>query len=294
MHRIEENGQDGAAVPFDPVPDAPLDGAWRAKVTRFRGGGFEVSAGLVDRERARARWERTQGFGVPCRKRVQGDEPDPDSVRRARQRARTRVRHLAKNLGVSHLLTLSTRQRANTREEMLGYWGRFLRLYERVSGKRLAFISVLERHPTNPEHLHIHAAVTSYLHVKTLRRLWYLALGGTGGERGAATPGGVHMRQFRGESGRRASRIARYIAKYMTKDTAEEFNKKRYSCSRGASDGVEVDAMWLTGRNRIEALSELLELFGLDLRPENFWWSPSGRRIWGQVVAGESGSDPPF
>lgn len=294
MHRIEENGQDGAGVPFDPVPDTPPDEAWRAKVTRFRSGGFEVSAGLVDRERARDRWARTQGFGLPCRKRVRADEPDPDSVRRARQRARTRVRHLAKNLGVSHLLTLSTRQQANTREEMLGYWARFLRLYERVSGKRLAFIEVVEQHPTNPGHLHIHAAVTSYLHANTLRRLWYIALGGTGGERGTATPGGVHMRQFKSkEAGRRASRIARYIAKYMTKDTVEEFNKKRYSCSRGASDGLEVEAMWLSGKTRGEAMYELITLFGLDLNVENFWPSPSGRRVWGQVVAGEAGSDPP-
>lgn len=295
MHRIEENWAGGESpVPFGVVPDVPAGEAWRAKVTRFRSGGYEVSAGFVDRERARERWERTQGFGVPCRKRVQGDEPDPDSVRRARQRAATRVRHLAKNLGVSHLLTLSTRQRANTREEMLGYWARFLRLYERVSGDRLAFIAVLERHPSNREHLHLHAAVTSFLPVNRLRRLWYIALGGTGGERGTDTPGGVHMRQFRSkEAGRRASRIARYIAKYMTKDTAEEFNKKRFSASRGASEGLEVDSMWLAARGHGEAMYELATLFGLDLMPENFWPAPSGRRIWAQVVAG-SHDPPPF
>lgn len=295
MNRIEENGGERVEVPFGPIPDTPPDEAWRAKVTRFRGGGFEVSAGFVDRQRARSRWERTQGFGVPCRKRARGDELDPDSVRRARQRAQTRVRHLAKNLGVSHLLTLSTRQRANTREEMLGYWARFLRLYERASkGKRLAFIEVIERHPTNPGHLHIHAAVTSYLHANTLRRLWYIALGGTGAERGAATPGGVHMRQFKSkEAGRRASRIARYIAKYMTKETLEEFNKKRYSCSRGASAGLEAESMWLAAKTRGEAMYELATLFGLDLRPENFWPAPSGRRIWAQMVAGDSGADPP-
>ena len=294
MDRIEENGGEWVEVPFGPVPDTPPDEAWRVKVTRFRGGGFEVSAGLVDRERARSRWERTQGFGVPCRKRARGNELDPDSVRRARQRAQTRVRHLAKNLGVSHLLTLSTRQRANTREEMLGYWSRFLRLYERASGKRLAFIEVVEQHPTNPGHLHIHAAVTSYLHANTLRRLWYIALGGTGAERGSATPGGVHMRQFKSkEAGRRASRIARYIAKYMTKDTVEEFNKKRYSASRGASSGLEADSMWLSAKSRYEAMVELIRLFGLDILPENFWPAPSGRRIWAQMVAGDSGADPP-
>ncbi|MBW7947590.1 MAG: hypothetical protein H3C60_14455, partial [Sphingomonadaceae bacterium] len=193
---------------------------------------------------------------------------------------------------MSHLLTLNTRQKSNTREEMLGYWARFLRLYERASGKRLSFIAVLERHPSNREHLHLHAAVTSFLPVNRLRRLWYIALGGTGGERGVDTPGGVHMRQFRSkEAGRRASRIARYIAKYMTKDTAEEFNKKRYSASRGASEGMAVDAMWLQAKTRGEAMYELAMLFGLDVMPENFWAASSGRRIWAQVVAG-AGHDP--
>lgn len=295
MDRIEENGPERVEVPYGSLPDTPEDEAWRAKLTRFRGGGFEVSAGLVDRERARARWERTQGFGVPCRKRVQGDEPNPDSERRARQRAQTHVRHLAKNLAVSHLLTLSTRQQSNTRDEMLGYWARFLRLYERATGKRLDFIRVMEPHPTNPGHLHLHVAVTSYLPVNTLRRLWYIALGGRGNERGAATPGGVHMRQFKSkEAGRRASRIARYIAKYMTKDAVEQFNKKRYSASRGASGGLERESMWLSAKSHAEAMIELIELFGLDLHSENFWPAPSGRRIWAQVVPGDCHDPPPF
>ena len=86
------------------------------------------------------------------------------------------------------------------------------------------------------------------------------------------------QRQFKSkEAGRRASRIARYIAKYMTKETLEEFNKKRYSCSRGASAGLEAESMWLAAKTRGEAMYELATLFGLDLRPENFWPAPSGR-----------------
>lgn len=294
MNRIDENGSDG--VPFDslsPVAWRPLQ--WRLKVSRFRPGGFEVTASLVDRERERDRWERFGGFGAPVKRREAGAEPDPDSLRRARQRAKTRVRHLAKNLGVSHLLTLSTRQRANTREEMLGYWARFLRLYERVSGDRLAFIEVLERHPTNREHLHIHAAVTSYLPVGRLRRLWYIALGGKGCEKGSDTPGAVHMREFRAkEAGRRSSRVARYIAKYMTKDAAEEFNKKRYSCSRHAAEGIEVQAQWLDAESKADMLAELLTTFDLSLGSEDLWIASSGRRVWAQVVPGSATDPPPF
>lgn len=294
MHRIDEIRTDG--VPFDPIAEATWrECQWRLKVVRFAPGGFELTASLVNRERARDTWERYGGFGPPVKRREPGAEPDADSLRRARQRAKTGVRHRAKNLGVSHLLTLSTRQRANTREEMLGYWARFLRLYERVCGDRLAFITVLEHHPTNPEHLHIHAAVTSYLPVGLLRRLWYIALGGKGSEKGSDTPGGVHMRQFRGkEAGRRASRVARYIAKYMTKDTVEEFNKKRYSCSRHAARGIEVQSRWMDAASKSEMLHELLTTFELSLHSEDLWIAPSGRVVWAQFVAGSGADPPPF
>lgn len=297
MHRLAENGVTGASGLDAPEPWQAWQ--WRATVTRFEGGGFELSAALVDRDRALDQWRVHQGFGFPRRpKEGEDGEPDLDldSVRRAQQRARTRVRQVAKNIGATHLLTLSTRQKSNTREEMLGYWARFLRLYERATGKRLAFLAVLERHPTNPGHLHLHVAVTSFLPAGLLRRLWYIALGGNGAERGEATPGGVHMRQFRSkEAGRRASRIARYIAKYLTKDTVEEFNKKRYSCSKGAAAGLEAHPMWLSGQTLGDALAELFELFpALQAKPEDLWIVPGGRRIWAQCVVSDTGADPPF
>lgn len=298
-YRVAEKLSGEFEPPFEPgaLGDGPWRShQWRARVTRFAPGGYEVVASLVDRERARDQWERHQGFGVVRRARVPDAGLDPESVRRSRQRAQVRVRHLAKNIGASHLLTLSTRQRANTREEMFGYWARFLRLYERAAGKRLAFIAVLERHPTNPGHLHLHVAVTSFLPVGLLRRLWYIALGGTGSERGERTPGGVNMRQFRAaHANRRATRIARYIAKYLTKDTAEEFNKKRYSCSKGAAEGIEAHAFWLAGETQVDALAELFAMFsGLRARPEDLWLVPGGRRVWAQCAADGAGADPPF
>lgn len=293
MHRLAENGATGTVGAFQ-APEVWEALQWRAKVTRFQGGGYEVSVGLIDREKARDQWRVHQGFGYP--RRPKGDELDPDSLRRVRQRARTRVRHIAKNIGATHLLTLSTRQRANTRGEMLGYWARFQRLYERASGKRLAFLAVIEKHPTNPGHLHLHVAVTSFLPVGLLRRLWYVALGGNGAERGEATPGGVHMRQFVAkEAGRRASRIARYIAKYLTKDSVEEFNKKRYSCSKGAASGLEAHPLWLAGQTLGDMLVELFDLFpGLRAHPEDLWVATSARRVWGQYVCDGAGADPPF
>lgn len=289
------------ALGVDVVPWAPYQ--WRVKVVRFANGGHEVSVRAIDRTKAKERYEAFGGHGAPRSRIAPTEERAQDNIRRSRHRAKTRVRHLAKTMGVTHLLTLSTRQRANTRDEMLDYWRRFLRLYARARGERLDFIMVIERHPTNPEHLHIHAAVTSFLPVGLLRRLWYLALGGTGGESGADTPGGVNMQQIRASHpGRRAARIARYIAKYMTKDTAEEFNKKRFSASKGAV--IESASYWLAapceGPGSLGgALAEVIERVRLSFSREDHYVFPDGRGFWCQVVQGDDGpnvfgADPPF
>lgn len=292
--------------PFDPRPlgaDVWMADQFRVKLTRFAAGGYEVTARLVDRQKAKDYHDAFGGWGAPRRPREPGEEINQDNLLRARRRAKTKVRHLAKSMGVTHLLTLTQRARFNTREEMLQAWARFLRLYERYFGERLVFIQVLERHPTNPDHLHLHAAVTSFLPVKVLRRLWYIALGGRGDEEGKDTPGGVHMRQIKTpHAGRRASRIARYIAKYMTKDTAEEFNKKRYSASRGFAP--ESISWWArTEYKSAESfgalMAELLGVVALSTAREDHFIFPGGRGAWFQVVQGDDGDhlwgkDPPF
>lgn len=304
---VTGNPGDRLSPPFDPRPlgaDAVWRAdQWRAKLTRFEAGGFEISVRVVDRQKVLDTFEAFGGFGPPIKPREPGAEVDPENILRARRRAKTKVRHLAKNMGVTHLLTLSTRQRVNSREELLQAWARFLRLYARARGERLTFIQVIERHPTNREHLHLHAAVTSFLPVGLLRRLWYIALGGTGAERGSATPGGVNMQQIKAKNpGRRAARIARYIAKYMTKDTAEEFNKKRYSASRGFAP--ETLSWWMsaeyTGPESYGAmLAEVLRILPLSFAREDHYVFPDGRGGWFQVVQGDEGphvcgADPPF
>jgi hypothetical protein len=287
------------SIPFDPLP---LDGGvwlpyqFRFKRTVFAPGGFEASVRGVDRQAALDRFNRTQGFGDPVKARVPGAEPEPENLERSRRRAKTRVRQLAKNMGVTHLLTLTTRGRVLSRDQFVEVWGRFLRLYARVSGERFAYIAVLERHKADREHLHLHAAVASFLPVQRLRRLWYIALGGRGNERGGATPGAVNMKVIPGKhANRRASRIARYIAKYLTKDAVESFGKKRYFASKGHAP--ESAACWLKASTWAEALAELVRL-GVPFRVsrEDFFLFPDGRGAWFQHVPEDVeglGVDPP-
>lgn len=304
MSSIVENGAEWGEPVFrgsDGVPALPDQ--WRAKVTRFRSGGFEVTASLVDRDRARESWERTQGFGVPVvRCRRQEGELSEDDKRRAVYRARRRVRHVAVNLAVTHLLTLTTREAGEyrNREAILAAWDRFLRLYQRATGRRLEFIRVIEQHPTNPDHLHLHVAIRSFIAGRVAGRLWHLALGGDRAcQGGAEWKGYGHCKPvpIRATLARRRSTmIAGYISKYLTKDLVEVLNKKRFTTSHGAGVGIEVDGFWLAAATRFEALVELFRLFpGLRAHPADFFLAPGERRVWARCVDGDaSGHDPPF
>ncbi|MGB7244880.1 MAG: hypothetical protein WBC93_22675 [Sulfitobacter sp.] len=214
----------------------------------FPDGGFEVSVSVVDMEKARDRdVANNYGFGKPPKAREESpDGPSEKSLAVARRRARSEVRRRCRGIGVTHLLTLTTRAKVTDFEELKKRWAVFTRLYYRATGKRLEYICVPERHPTNPGHMHLHAAVTSYIPVALIRRLWYIALGGKGDERGKDTPGNVDMQQIKVQrASRRSVRIGSYISKYLTKSPVEEFNKKRYFCSRGAGESYQKKSYWL-------------------------------------------------
>lgn len=73
-------------------------------------------------------------------------------------------------------------------------------------------------------------------------RLWYRALGGTGGEKGVNTPGNFDFARTHGKDGRRytACQAARYLAKYVTKDrTAGNVGEKRFTKTHGAPQPVK-------------------------------------------------------
>lgn len=72
-------------------------------------------------------------------------------------------------------------------------------------------------------------------------RLWYRALGGSGGEKGVNTPGNFDFAKTHGKDGRRytACQAARYIAKYVTKDlTAGKVGEKRFTKTHLAAQPV--------------------------------------------------------
>jgi hypothetical protein len=244
-----------------PVFVEPLHFA--AAVQGFSTGGYEVTVKLLDAQKIAEQRCRPQ-FRGPRLPKGEG-ESDPENVLRAQYRAKKRVRLLAKNMAADRILTLTTRETENTPEDMLRRWQRWLKLLDRASHGNFHYVAVLERHPSNPKHLHLHVAIAVFLNVNILRQCWWQVCGGRG-------MGNVHVKRLRSRSpANRVSRVAAYISKYITKDTIVQFNKKRYWASR--IDLPTVRRYWLKGRTLLEAFGEAMQMLGAFPRNiDGFGW----------------------
>lgn len=237
---------------------------YRAKVQEFSAGGFEVVITSIHMQQHSDR----AALHLPRGARTER-KGDQESIEKARRRAKRSVRLKCKEMGADHLTTFTTR-RIKTRSELVAIWGRFMDLLVYHFKRKFPYVCVCEPHPTNPIHLHLHAAIRGRLSIRELaiaRRCWYVALGGSGKEKGADAPGGLNIKQIRVKGGahKRMDKIASYLSKYITKDDGAEFNKKRYWCSR--IDLKEARAYWLKARTIEDALQEFCVEFD---------FSPSG------------------
>jgi hypothetical protein len=253
-----------------------------ATVQAFSRGGYEVTARRVDAQQIAER--RCLAPRTVVRQRSEAaPEARDENIRRARFRAKRRVRHNCKQIGADRLLTLTTREQSSTPESMLQRWQHWLRLVERALGRPFHYVAVLEPHPSNPQHLHIHVAVAVYLNVNVLRHCWWQVCGGRG-------MGNVHVKRLGGaEIERRVSRVASYISKYLMKDTLCRFNKKAYWASRVRLP--EVRRYWLKAQDLSAAIRELIEEFGTRLR--SGFISPDQTVFWAQMCPGDT-AEPPF
>ena len=300
------------AVPYRPYTAEKYQ--WRASVQAFSQGGYEATIKLVDVEKvAAARDAQEYGFLRGKRLPRPEEQRNESDIERAAQRARKTVRHKCKEMGADRLLTLTTRE-VLTVEELLKAWQRFLYLIEKAMGERFLYIAVPEPHPSNPDHLHLHVAVNTFLKVEIVRRCWHAALAGGGRTdsrgasarppsrqlRGKDSPGNVDLQWIKVRSKHQVmSRVARYISKYVTKDCLQRFNKKRYWATKGVQL-MEVRRIWLKSADAVTAFEEFRLMMGLDNLPAfqglargNCFFAPSGELVWLQVNPDEVPHDPP-
>lgn len=226
---------------------------------------------------------------------------DAESIERSQRRAKTQVRLLANELGATALVTFTTRE-VMPIEKLLDAWQHFTRLL-RTSGLEFKAIAVPERHPTNPEHFHLHAAYRGKTHCKTLRRLWHISLESLNGRRvtktlyGAESPGNIDVQAVKGANGfKRCRKIAKYISKYITKDLIAEFNRRRYWPSKGINL-QDAKIYWLDALSITDAIREACSMLGewnheTDA-PAQKMFSPSDRLAW-FAVDPERSPPPPF
>jgi hypothetical protein len=266
------------------------EGNMVASIRSFASGGYELSCRRIDLPGLSRMLDARRKTGP----REKPDEQDPEIVKKSARRAKRKVRHLCKSMGVDRLLTLTRREGDNNRSDWwnrqgwLDAWERFQRLCKRA-GLDLCCVAVLEDHKKGNHHLHI--ALTGWLPVHLIRKLWALCTGATGGN--------VDIKKRRGNQTRleRTARIASYISKYIGKQfESSEFNKKRYFATRHTMP--EVRRIILNASTTGEAFTEVCAYLGLDVLKLTFskygcFTFPDGGGFW-LNYAEEFAIPPPF
>lgn len=278
---------------------------YRLKIQRFTSVPSEITVQRVDYSADYDKYSRAyeKGFNSCYSRRGGSRAPSqstPESIERAGRRAKIQARKLATELAPTALVTFTTR-RIYSVKVLLVAWQRFTRSLS-AAGVEFEYLAVPERHPSNPEHLHIHAAYRGRANIDLLRRLWHIALEAIEGRtvkktlRGPDAPGNIDVKRVAAQSGyKRMRKIAKYIAKYITKDVIVQFNKKRYWPSKGIKL-QPVAIVWLKSLTMPQALHEGLLLMGLinpDGQPCQHVFNPSDRIAW-LAVDPEKIPDPLF
>ena len=243
-------------VPHGWAPPPAGEKSYVMKVQPFQHGGFEVVCRKLDLDKIAAAMEGNRRTG----KREVPDVIDPQHVAVAAARAKRRVRYLVKNMMATHLVTLTKREVLETGfwtpEEWAKAWDSFRRLLTRVIGE-FPYVAILEKHQKGNYHLHV--AWCGRVNVQLVRRMWLAVIGGGKG------CGNIDAKLIKVKAGGdRASRIARYISKYVAKHFEEDsrFNKKRYWASRQTLPECRRYVLSQVGAD--DVLAEVARVLGLD------------------------------
>lgn len=277
---------------------------FRVKVQRFSRVPCEVTVQRISFERDQARYlmAAENGFSnvLKSRRVRDPDRPrDDESIERSQRRAKTAVRLRVTELAPGALVTFTTRKTYSL-DELAAIWARYVRMAYKID-PCMAYVCVPEPHPSNPVHLHLHAAVRASISRDTMRRMWHIAIEGHEGRRvtktlrGADSPGNIDEQAIKGRDVvKRIRKIGRYISKYITKDLLEVFNRRRYWPSKGI-DLKAAQVYWLAATNMTDALREACSMLGHweHVAPAFKLFYPSERVAW-YAVEVDSIPPPPF
>ena len=277
---------------------ADVSGNYVLKVQSFAKGGYEASVRSIDLQRIGEAMVNGRRLG----KRDAPEVVSVENQQKAASRAKRKMRHLVKNMMADHLVTFTKREAEGSHfwdaEQWAKAWDRFRRLLTRYLGE-FPYVAILEKHEKGNYHLHV--AWCGRVNVGLVRKMWLAALGGG---KGCGNIDAKHIKVPAG--GDRASRIARYISKYVAKHFEDEprYNKKRYWASRQTLE--EARRYVLTADTLDGAVDQMRKMLGIDfskytrmcpkrgLVTENMFAFPDGSGFWLAYVPEMHSSDPPF
>ncbi len=197
--------------------------AYRAVIRDYGQGDVEETVTIARPQRKRAGSHRTE-----AKEAATADEL-AENRKRAIARAKTTIRRTIMSANLDHLFTATYRENMQDRNRAWKDYGKFVRLVKRALPKgTFPFVAVLELQDRGA--YHIHAALRGRQNIPLLRAIWHEVIGG-------ADRGNIDVQYFRGQR----SRLAKYLAKYLSKDLEEGGRGfHRYKRSRGIKVPEEV------------------------------------------------------
>jgi len=189
--------------------------AYRVVFRNYGQGNAEVTLTIARPSNRKKRSHRTPSDDHPSPEKLE------ENVKRAVARAKTTLRRTIMAAGLDHLLTLTYRENVQDVKRSWSDLVKFIRLV-RTHIPAWHYVAVLELQERGA--IHFHLAVALKQDVALLRRLWHGVVGG-------ADKGNIDVQYFRGSK----ARLAKYLAKYISKDLAAGKVKgvHRYKRSRG-------------------------------------------------------------
>jgi hypothetical protein len=242
-------------------------------------------------------------MGYPSRVGPAPETDRSDNVRKAKLRAKGRVKLLAMEMGVDRLFTFTIRKtddKVLPYDDVLSAWDYFRRMALKAD-RGFRYVATPEQQKNGQ--WHIHAGLAGFQNVQNFTRMWQHALNHVMGRprsmtKGPESPGTCNIANKKKPPTKaltRAKWIARYIAKYIGKSLETAFNRKSHFHSTGIKV-TPAQRHWLEAKNRDQALLEVLRRYGLmdgDLPAAGVTiWNRDSCSAWFTVPAADI--PPPF
>lgn len=198
-------------------------------------------------------------------KRINTSKKDMEEVvlSKSQLRAKKTVRQLCLSMQADRMLTLTVRQDLSDIDKAWKCFKYFNKLMRWRWPNRWQYVAAPEYQKRGV--IHFHVAIRDYYHANTVRKLWNRALGSMDGNIDITTPRKV---------GKNPKKIANYISKYITKEDAAGFNRRRYSSGGKIEIPAPINGWLALGAPVTSIMCDVLK--GMTRKPLQQYWESEG------------------